>query len=474
MGDEKVEEVLDYSFLRDNKGNIHVLLHFKSGESENLKNLPTEEVEYIIDLLRNEASIKFDCDSKKLILTGYELVGEGEVKRPNLNEILSKHENIRKSIIWEDQEGVYPYDEWVSDRKADLEEKFVITWKNGGYYLSDKPENKASNKLDDFVVMVLSKKDAWDLYIATIAHSLVMEFKKALSWSISSYKNEELAVLFDSRKFFFWKEKYNGYQINFNQHAFSLPSPPHKIFHHFFLENGLLAPTRKETIARVLEWSRSNLTHFQGGFETKNILAHWNYEGFTPAWRVIMGTTCKGTPCGVHDGSNRHWIAGCHGMVGFLRSILRLVNIPVANIRVCNNALPYFMTESLYLSHGDDPYDSLSKGKFSADKLFISQKQFDQWFAEGVQDRCDKVGGRPRELAVWFLPLALLKSYCNDLKAGKSHAEGEVYEHLKRNFSLKVLEDREKLWQRLNEKIENIGTCDELLDINSNIKWEDV
>lgn len=48
-------------------------------------------------------------------------------------------------------------------------------------------------------------------------------------------------------------------------------------------------------------------------------------RGEAPMLRTIEGTIDQANP----EYGVRHWTAGCHGSAGFLRAILRTVNIPV-------------------------------------------------------------------------------------------------------------------------------------------------
>ena len=44
-----------------------------------------------------------------------------------------------------------------------------------------------------------------------------------------------------------------------------------------------------------------------------------------------------------------------------LRSVLRAVNIPVKREDGCGHAIPHFLAEGEFLSHGDDPYNRYMK-----------------------------------------------------------------------------------------------------------------
>jgi hypothetical protein len=44
-----------------------------------------------------------------------------------------------------------------------------------------------------------SEEDAWNMYLAHVAHSLKVEVQGLVPWSLSEYTDEEISLLFDSR-----------------------------------------------------------------------------------------------------------------------------------------------------------------------------------------------------------------------------------------------------------------------------------
>jgi len=66
---------------------------------------------------------------------------------------------------------------------------------------------------------------------------------------------------------------------------------------------------------------------------------------------------------------------------------------------------------------------------------------------------------RTVELAIPYLPMYLLYRYCDDKAAGRSHAEGHVYNWIfKPNYTLSELTDAH-LWERMDEKLATLGGC---------------
>src|SRR5690606_38051231 len=111
------------------------------------------------------------------------------------------------------------------------------------------------------------------------------------------------------------------------------------------------------TIVALLEWCHVNLNHFLGGYENDNIDNHWQYRGATPISRMINGTTRQ------TDSRFGRYTAGCHGTVDFLKIVLRSVNIPVVSMWGMDGSghrQAWFMSEDLYMAHGDDPYNGHS------------------------------------------------------------------------------------------------------------------
>ena len=272
-----------------------------------------------------------------------------------------------------------------------------------------------------------------------------------------------LKIIFDSREMFSWSPNYHGYQIDPAHSEWAVPTTPQKAIA-FLTTNRIASATSTEAaIAGLLEWCRRNLYHFFGSPGGKNMNDLWQYRGFPPVARVIAGTTQTSNP----GAGSIHRTAGCHGTVGFLRSILRTINIPVKPVEVTDHALAFFPTESRYLSHGDDPYDALSRiyppktsPPFPASRFLIDQVKFNAWFGSGISEaaKSNNVGRRPRELAIETLPVYLLRKHCGDLAAKRPHAASDVYNLFKDTYSVAQLEAA-NLWGRMDAEIAKLGGC---------------
>jgi hypothetical protein len=391
---------------------------------------------------------------------------------PNLDQWLGKHHRIRDSIIWEystqlpgsfSLQRAQPYKNWPEREKGALQTAFDAAWNLSSIEVDDLPANVLHPADDHSPTTALSRADAHALYLASVGQSLAVEIGNRVGWSVADYSSGNLAVLFDSREFFVWsRAAHNGYQIQDTKGGYVVPASPDTMYG-FLSDNDLIGPHRYQTIVRTLTWCHYNLHHFFGEHHTKIFQEVWQYRGEAPVLRTIQGTMDQANPSyGV-----RRWTAGCHGTAGFLRAILRTVNIPVVHEHQGGHALPHFSADGLHLSHGDDPYTqyTFADPPYSMSELLIDQSQFDEWFGSDVSDDVRKkhVGKRVMELAIQYLPTPMLHDYCNDQLAGKSHADGEVYAAFEwYGYTLAELEWQHHLWSRMDAKIASVGGCDHL------------
>jgi hypothetical protein len=239
----------------------------------------------------------------------------------------------------------------------------------------------------------------------------------------------------------------------------------------FLRTNGLLAETRRATIERVLDWVRRNVIHFSGDWDAANVFDQWQYYGWPPVERTIAGTKQTSNP----SSGVRHRSGGCLGTGGFLRIVLRTINVPVDVIVACpGHGVVRFASEDLSISHADDLYHSIMRStpEIPIGELFIDDAKFNRWFGGGDGRLnitvCKNVGRRVRELTIERLPRDLLASHCRDRVQGKSPAESSVYQPFRFNYSVPDLQ-KLRLWERLEEKVKTLGGC---AQINSGPRTE--
>jgi hypothetical protein len=388
------------------------------------------------------------------------------------------HPKIRKVIVWFTPTLVQYYLTWSPAQKAALQQAFVKAWTNQPSGLPKVPDNLSLNTPTEYPATVLTPEFTWQFYLAHLAQCLALEIGGRLKWSLLSYTTQEASIILDSRECFAFDAYLKGYRPVADKNGYYTPAPPEMILS-FLTQIKFLEPVppsnqpdpernpaitviklppspQHNAIVRLFDWCRLNLHHFGGGFTIANMLDHWQYYGYPPIARIIEGTIKSGYPL-------MHWTAGCTGTVGFLTGILRAVNIPVRHLRIGAHSVPYFIHERAYLSHGDDIYGQYFSGKskkmpFPSAKLLINQTKFNQWFNPAVFPPDKNIARRPTELAVLYLPLALLTDYCADKAANVSHANGKIFKRLSAFYSLAELEQA-NLWGRLEARLVELGGC---------------
>ncbi len=304
--------------------------------------------------------------------------------------------------------------------------------------LVDPPVNQQTLLDTDFAVGVLSSDDAWRLYVKTVAMSLAVELTQYVPWSVtsSSYDATSLASLFDSRHTvsYTWPgapanpgwatPSAEGYILVLNNYdasthstfspsaSYVTPAPPYKALQ-FLRDKALVGATRLQTITNTLDWAR-RLRHFVGSMAASNVQGIWQYRGPAPVSRIIDGTIAAN-----FDASNPyHFTAGCWGTSGFLDSVLRVVNIPVDGQPVIGSlahSATRFMTESLSLSHGDDPYINADIYGPPASAWLLSDATVSAWLVNPTKALISENIGRGNpEAMIKYLSGLLQWEYCSD------------------------------------------------------------
>jgi hypothetical protein len=372
---------------------------------------------------------------------------------------------IASAIRWEDVAGFRAYPAWTPAERAQLDEYFGYA-RSGMFPMEPVPANLWDLEDWEPPTTVLSESDARALYLAHVGQALWTEISGAVAWSIQEYSSEQLATLLGGESFFaldrpqFPGVSAAGRPGGYHLVHMGLPAPPHVVLA-FLTEHDLIGATPRSTIENVLGWSRG-LRHFLGQIRTAIFEDHWHYRGVTPLIRVLEGTVNSEYE---HLG-HRYWTGGCHGTNVVLRDILRIVNIPVEYRTVAGHATPYFPTEQVYLSHGDDPYNALVNGRFpplpGSDELLIDVATWESWFGDAVPaaEKVAGIGRRPRELSVAYLPEYVLYERCGDLDAGASREDGSLYALYRQLYTLAELDS---LTLRVDRRISVLGGCDEIV-----------
>ncbi len=346
----------------------------------------------------------------------------------NVNCWLTQNTGVSQYVIWENRVSLgnstpVPWSQWTNAHRDDLRNN-VVAYENllssppGGQDpdpLVDPPTNQLTLMDTDIPVLVLSFSDAWRLYVKEAAMSLAVELSSYVPWSVTSYSAQSLSALFDSRNTltYSWSggnsitgitvPQVEGYVAIDNTYdaathttlmsyaTYATPAPPDKTLA-FIRAQSLQGSTRVATITNTVSWAR-RLFHFNGGRNTQDFQEIWGYRGPAPVSATITGTVSSypGDPT-----TARHYTAGCHGTAVFLNSVLRTINIPVdANERgtAWSHSTTRFMTDGIYLAHGDDPYYNDDIYDVAPASMLLSEATYESWFLTSTNPPTELSGG---------------------------------------------------------------------------------
>ncbi len=406
---------------------------------------------------------------------------------------LEHNPNVANAIIWEPAPGIantplLAWPDWTNAMKTELRQAWLDAraWHaNGmlnfpGTFIEDPPPNQdyVPDGAPYFRTVFDAQTQAWPLYLAHVAHSLAAEIGGWVPWSLHGYPPEALEQIlsgyqmlhYDTNDDGAWDSDYPGGYVLGGAKSVEKVTPSHPTFTYPFLtQNNLVDSTALGTIARVLDWCRWNLSHYLGAFTPQNAEYHWQYRGAAPVRRIIEGTLLLDPQYAAGFPTPMHWTPGCWGTSSFLRSLLRAVNIPVIpRVSGCGHMVPHFVSVDRYLSHGDDPYNSLAKADYPADLLLLDKTTFKNWFPFDPNDpqnpanqatACQHVGRRVIDLAVWHISDTLLYYYCKDKTDGLDHASGQVFALFSpHGYTVADLEAT-NLWERLAAEAQLQGKC---------------
>lgn len=432
---------------------------------------------------------------------------------------LELHPKVRESIVWHEYDAPgplfpagakvrklsqkwIPYDEWTEDMKTwlDVSVYWAYAYLDGGLdwfpgqYLPDVPDNLLSLDDHNWAMTAISRDDAWNLYLGTIAHSLAVELGRFVPWSIAEYRVEDLQILFHSdllinafKTHLFGTGDIYGYQARR-----VVPAPPARVFE-FLVDRDLVRPTAYSTVGKFIEWGKHGKNLFHDRlipdlcFPGTNLCGetYYGYRGFAPVMRLLEGTSYTDVKPPYITWGPAGWVPGCHGMAALFQQSLRVLNIPVdgeastwikggymhkSALGDTGHSTPFFWTIGQTLSHGDDVYggNNDSTPPFPGHWLLLPLETYQDWFY-GKGQIGPKGNGNVGRQAYIEVPLkalsnALLQRYCIDEAAGVSHQDGSVaafFRHEDYGVAYYEVSELEamNLWEKLAAKAAALGYC---------------
>ncbi len=394
---------------------------------------------------------------------------------------LAHHPAIADSIQWEFvPERTMRWRLWDDPEKAALRGAFVTAraWRAGGLGAwpgdpwPDPPANQEEPFLaeDELRTVLDTEGQAWREFLAQVAVSLAAEIDAWVPWSLRDYDRAALEEIFSGvgQRYVLDRDDGGVNDSVYHGHIVKGITPAHPAtVLNFLLDEGILAGTPRATIARLLDWSRDHMLHqFRVGLPIgREWYAFWQYRGLLPIARIMEGTEAFDPELGVLSPGIHSWTSGCTGTTRFFRAVLRVVNIPVREIlsrQTCGHAIPYFVGEGLYLTHGDDPYSSWFRtGDFGGGELLVPSSTWHRFFPVGDETTsCRNVGRRVVDLNVARPSAELVRIHCQDLLTGVARApESEVVRGVRGIYTHEELTAL-GFWERLDALVETSGAAE--------------
>ncbi len=328
-------------------------------------------------------------------------------QQPQLREWLDENTSLKNALRLEQDSSPsfyfggslneLSYDDWSEDDKTLLDQSFARAWQNiyqpqlsnshefamplDCTYCEERLVTHPNNGPFTVIPESLSKT----VYLSHVAYSLALEAGSGLDWSIVNSDQAQLHTILNSRSMmhrlsgttqFFFGEPGGGGDSRIKYIGRWSPATPDFIYQ-WAKAQSILRSTQEETVIALLQWLRENAIHFYGSATYQNMQEHWGYPGQTSIYHIINGT--------IRDTENttQHWTAGCHGTVGFVKSVLRVLNIPVETIYTCGHGQLYFPTLGRYLDHGDNPYNSnvTTQDSKNVSGILVDETIYTQWFS---------------------------------------------------------------------------------------------
>lgn len=315
----------------------------------------------------------------------------------DLRAWLAEHARVCNAIIWQDSGGLKSFTSWPQNLQQDLFAAVDLYLGGGAPAVNPVPPNVLTFADDAVPDTALAPQDAWQVYCAYTAHSLVMDISGQFTWHLDDYADEDLLRLLSSDTMM---HLVNG-NYHLDPYRFRVTPGPPEVALALLVSNGLIVDRRDDSTGLILQWCRDNLSHFTGEATAANMEAIWQYRGWPPMTAILNGTSDSNHP----EFGVQHWTAGCWGTTGFLRALLRAANVPCWSAithdgQLPGHSLPYFTAENAYLSHGDDPYNQITKAvpEITGRDLMIGQSDFDARF--GPNPTSANVGYRVWELGI--------------------------------------------------------------------------
>ncbi len=313
-----------------------------------------------------------------------------------LNTFLSKNPKVKQAMKWWEGQS---YDSWPAGAKTKLTHFFVELNNKGVLPLSFSGHPPNANVSGGNTIF---KKNAEEIYLAQVAHSLYIEITRRVPWQLAQYDTKSLELLFSIDKLFGSKNTV-AWPAIYGISPAVIPSNPIPA-HNFMIKNpeggSLLKGNQKETIFALVSWMLLHLCHGYvvalPGSKYPTQKEAYGYKGPPIIDSMITRKIHPDTSnCQTMNNCKskmgpRYWSwVGCQTASSLIPLLLKSLNIPATSINsqldaqlCCHRGvgIPFL---DLYLPHTDDIYCMTWNYGFpplDPAKAFISKKEFEAKF----------------------------------------------------------------------------------------------
>lgn len=168
----------------------------------------------------------------------------------------------------------------------------------------------------------LAEADAWALYLRHAAHSLRLEARHEVPWSLRSLTPEQLSLLLDGRRLLTRDEGRTRYAFGVAGEVTDWDPGTTFVF---LREHDLLAPTQEETVYAFADWVRRSVRPLPtGDAHAAGDGRRYGYVGPPPVDRILDLPRREG------EEPEHRAVPGCHGLSGLFAAAMRSANVPVS------------------------------------------------------------------------------------------------------------------------------------------------
>ncbi len=281
----------------------------------------------------------------------------------SIDGYLEQHPNVRDAIRWPEETRSIPYNEWhLHASTAGFHDVLAKLYANIRSGAAVEFSFRNSGERPPLTLNYLHTRDAAEIFLAHIAHSLWVEIYRKVEWRLHDYRPADLELLLDGASMFVpgtAADNASGlYAVNSDVSGLAMPMNPTLSYTFLTTQNAgssLIQESARNTILALTRWVRDHLRH-------GSLLA--SGQGAVPFVDTMLEPTVNAAR---PDRGAGYWAwHGCHSAAAFFVWLMRTINIPAWSAPgYTENHKPSpgpphsgidFPSERLYRGHADDFY----------------------------------------------------------------------------------------------------------------------